>query len=383
MITRDIHYIGTNDDSIDLFEGQYVVPNGISYNSYVIMDEKIAVMDTVDKRKGEEYLKNLEKVLEGRTPDYLVLSHLEPDHGSSVQAFMEKYPDVTLVGNAKTFQMLPLFFQGEVKEKLTVKEGETLNLGQHTLSFIMAPMVHWPEVMMTYDSFDKVLFSADAFGKFGTLDKEEPWEKEARRYYFNIVGKYGPQVQAVLKKAANLEIQQICPLHGPVLKESISRVLKLYQIWSTYEPEVEGVFIAYASLHGNTGKAAQRLAEILKEKGCQEVTVMDLAGSDTSEAVECAFRYGKVVLASASYNAGVVPCMEDFLHHLKGKNYQKRKVGLMENGAWAPCAVRTMKDMLAQMKDISVAETAVTLRGVLKESDEAALEALAEEMLKL
>ena len=347
------------------------------------MDEKIAVMDTVDKRKGEEYLKNLEKVLEGRTPDYLVLSHLEPDHGSSVQAFMEKYPDVTLVGNAKTFQMLPLFFQGEVKEKLTVKEGETLNLGQHTLSFIMAPMVHWPEVMMTYDSFDKVLFSADAFGKFGTLDKEEPWEKEARRYYFNIVGKYGPQVQAVLKKAANLEIQQICPLHGPVLKESISRVLKLYQIWSTYEPEAEGVFIAYASLHGNTGKAAQRLAEILKEKGCQEVTVMDLARSDTSEAVECAFRYGKVVLASASYNAGVVPCMEDLLHHLKGKNYQKRKVGLMENGAWAPCAVRTMKDMLAQMKDISVAETAVTLRGVLKESDEAALEALAEEMLKL
>ena len=228
-----------------------------------------------------------------------------------------------------------------------------------------------------------MLFSADAFGKFGTLDKEEPWEKEARRYYFNIVGKYGPQVQAVLKKAANLEIQQICPLHGPVLKESISRVLKLYQIWSTYEPEAEGVFIAYASLHGNTGKAAQRLAEILKEKGCQEVTVMDLARSDTSEAVECAFRYGKVVLASASYNAGVVPCMEDLLHHLKGKNYQKRKVGLMENGAWAPCAVRTMKDMLAQMKDISVAETAVTLRGVLKESDEAALEALAEEMLKL
>lgn len=381
MITRDIHYIGTNDDSIDLFEGQYVVSNGISYNSYVIVDEKIAVMDTVDKRKGEEYLKNLETVLDGRTPDYLVLSHLEPDHGSSVQTFMEKYPDVTLVGNAKTFQMLPLFFGGEVKNKLTVKEGETLNLGRHTLSFVMAPMVHWPEVMLTYDSFDKVLFSADAFGKFGTLDMEEPWEKEARRYYFNIVGKYGPQVQAVLKKAANLEIQQICPLHGSILKENISRALELYQIWSSYEPETEGVFIAYASLHGNTGKGAQRLADILKEKGCQEVVVMDLARQDSSEAVECAFRYGKIVLAAASYNAGVVPFMEDFLHHLKGKNYQKRKVGLIENGAWAPSAVRTMKDMLAQMKDITVAEPAVTLRGVLKESDEAALEALAEEML--
>lgn len=381
MITRDIHYIGTNDDSIDLFEGQYVVSNGISYNSYVIVDEKIAVMDTVDKRKGEEYLKNLETVLDGRTPDYLVLSHLEPDHGSSVQTFMEKYPDVTLVGNAKTFQMLPLFFRGEIKNKLTVKEGETLNLGRHTLSFVMAPMVHWPEVMLTYDSFDKVLFSADAFGKFGTLDMEEPWEKEARRYYFNIVGKYGPQVQAVLKKAANLEIQQICPLHGPILKENISRALELYQIWSSYEPETEGVFIAYASLHGNTGKGAQRLAEILKEKGCQEVVVMDLARRDSSEAVECAFRYGKIVLAAASYNAGVVPVMEDFLHHLKGKNYQKRKVGLIENGAWAPSAVRTMRDMLAQMKDITVAEPAVTLRGVLKESDEAALEALAEEML--
>lgn len=382
MIAEDIYYIGVDDYGLDLFEGQYVIPNGIAYNSYVIVDEKIAVMDTVDKRKAQEYLENLERVLSGKTPDYLVLSHLEPDHGSSIQAFMDKYPNTTLVGNAKTFQMLPQFFQEDAKNCITVKEGDTLELGKHTLAFVMAPMVHWPEVMMTYDSYAKVLFSADAFGKFGALKAEEPWEDEARRYYFNIVGKYGPQVQAVLKKAADLDIGQICPLHGPVLKETIGRVMELYRIWSSYEAEEEGVFIAYASLHGNTAKGAKRLEEILKAKGCHKTVVMDLAREDAAKAVELAFYYGKVVLAASSYNAGVAPCMEDFLHHLKGKNYQKRTVGLIENGAWAPCAARVMRDMLSQMKEITVVEPVVTLRGMVKESDEGALEALAEALLK-
>lgn len=381
MIANDIYYIGVNDKTLDLFEGQYQIPNGIAYNSYVIMDDKIVVMDTVDKRKSQEYLKNLEKVLEGKIPDYLVISHLEPDHASSIQALVDKYPDITLVSNAKTFQMLPQFFQLDSGKTVVVKEGDTLELGHHTLTFVMAPMVHWPEVMMTYDKAAKVLFSADAFGKFGSLDAEEPWDDEARRYYFNIVGKYGPQVQAVLKKAAALEIDAICPLHGPVLKESIGHVLNLYQIWSSYEAESKGVLVAYASLHGNTANGAKRLAEILREKGCANVVLMDLARCDGAKALEHAFRYDRMVLAASSYNAGVVPCMEDFLHHLKGKNFQKRTVALVENASWAPSAVRTMKEILSQMKDITVIEPAVTIRGVVKDSDIQAFEQLAERLI--
>ncbi|MCI9362432.1 MAG: FprA family A-type flavoprotein [Hungatella sp.] len=381
MIANDIYYIGVNDKTLDLFEGQYQIPNGIAYNSYVIMDDEIVVMDTVDKRKSQEYLKNLEKVLDGKTPDYLVISHLEPDHASSIQDLVDKYPDITLVSNAKTFQMLPQFFHSGLGKTAVVKEGDTLELGHHTLTFVMAPMVHWPEVMMTYDKNAKVLFSADAFGKFGSLDVKEPWDDEARRYYFNIVGKYGPQVQAVLKKAAALEIDAICPLHGPVLKDSIGHVLNLYQIWSSYDAESKGVLVAYASLHGNTAKGAQRLAEILREKGCANVELMDLARCDGSKALENAFRYDRMVLAASSYNAGVVPYMEDFLHHLKGKNFQKRTVALVENASWAPSAVRTMKDILSQMKDITVVEPAVTIRGVVKDSDIQAFEQLAERLI--
>lgn len=382
MISKDIYYIGVNDNNLDLFEGQYKVPNGIAYNSYVIMDEKIAVMDTVDKRKTKEYLDNLEKALGGRTPDYLVISHLEPDHASSIQAVTDKYPDMKLVGNAKTFQMLPQFFLGETGETIVVKEGDTLELGNHTLTFVMAPMVHWPEVMMSYDSYAKVLFSADAFGKFGSLDVEEPWDDEARRYYFNIVGKYGAQVQAVLKKAAGLDVDWICPLHGPVLKDTIKRAIALYQTWSSYQAETKGVLIAYATLHGSTAKGAQRLAEILRSKGCPDVTVADLARCDGSKVLEHAFRYDRMVLAASSYNGGVVPYMEDFLYHLKGKNFQKRTVGLVENASWAPSAVRSMKEILSQMKDITVVEPAVTIRGVMKDSDEAALEQLAESLIR-
>ncbi len=381
MITNDIFYVGVNDKTLDLFEGQYVIPNGIAYNSYVIMDDAIAIMDTVDKRKTGEYLENLEKVLGGRTPDYLVISHLEPDHASSIQALVEKYPGIKLVSNAKAFQMLPQFSPGHLGETIVVKEGDTLELGHHTLTFVMAPMVHWPEVMMTYDREAKVLFSADAFGKFGSLDAKEPWDDEARRYYFNIVGKYGTQVQAVLKKAAALDIGIICPLHGPVLKETIGHVLELYKTWSSYEAESKGVFIGYASLHGNTAEAARKLAGFLEAKGCKDVAVMDLARCDGAKALEHAFRYDRMVLAASSYNGGVVPCMEDFLHHLKGKGFQKRTVGLMENGAWAPSAAKTMKEILSQMKDVTVVEPVVTIRGAVKESDEAALEQLAESLM--
>lgn len=374
----DIFYVGVNDRGLDLFEGQYEIPNGISYNSYVIMDEKIAVMDTVDKRKAAEFMENVEQVLQGRTPDYLVVSHLEPDHGSSIQAFVRKYPEVTLVGNAKTFQMLPQFCSDKLERTLVVKEGDTLELGRHTLTFVMAPMVHWPEVMMSYDSCDKILFSADAFGKFGALDAEEDWDDEARRYYLNIVGKYGPQVQAVLKKAAALDIQKICPLHGPVLTETIGHVLELYQIWSSYGVESEGVFVAYTSFHGNTADAAKKLAEILEKKGCSKVVLVDLAREDGAKSLENAFRYGKVVLAAPSYNGSVAPFMEDFLHHLKGKNYQKRTVGLIENGAWAPSAARMMKEVLGQMKEITVLEPVVTVRGILKDQDLVMLEKLAD-----
>ena len=382
MITKDIRYIGVDDKEIDLFEGQYIVPNGIAYNSYLILDDKIAVMDTVDKRKKDEFLANLEKELDGRTPDYLVVSHVEPDHASSIQAVVEKYPGIQLVGNAKTFPMLSLYFDLDLANAITVKEGDTLDLGHHKLTFVMAPMVHWPEVMVTYDSLDKVLFSADGFGKFGALDTDEDWDCEARRYYFNIVGKFGAQVQALLKKAAALDIQVICPLHGPILKETIGHVLEKYQIWSSYGVESEGVFIAYASLHGNTAAAAEQLAAILKEKGCPKVAITDLAREDMAEALEDAFRYGKVILAASSYNGGVAPFMEDFLHHLKAKNYQKRTIGLMENGSWGPTAARTMKGILETMKDITVVEPVVTIKGAVKESDKAAMMELAEAILK-
>lgn len=382
MITDDILYLGVNDREIDLFEGQYVVPNGISYNSYVILDDKIAVMDTVDERKKEDYLANLEGALGGKSPDYLVVSHVEPDHASSIDAFLQKYPNTRLVGNAKTFQMLALYFDRNFDNALVVKEGDTLSLGKHVLHFIMTPMVHWPEVMFTYDSFAKVLFSADAFGKFGALDADEDWTCEARRYYFNIVGKFGMPVQTVLKKAAALDIQIICPLHGPVLKENLSYYLDKYQIWSSYEPESEGIFIAYASLHGNTAGAARKLQELLTANGCPKVAIADLARDDMAEALEDAFRYGKIVLAASSYNGGVMPFMEDFLHHLKGKNYQKRTVALIENGSWAPSANKTMREILSQMKDIHILETSVTIKGAVKDADIKELEALAAELTR-
>lgn len=382
MITNDVLYVGVDDKDIDLFEGQFTVPDGIAYNSYVILDEKTAVMDTVDKRKKDAYLANLEKALGGRRPDYLVVSHVEPDHASSVQAFLEKYPSATLVGNAKTFQMLALYFDLDFGNALTVKEGDTLSLGKHELSFVMAPMVHWPEVMFTYDSYDKILFSADAFGKFGALDTEEEWDDEARRYYFNIVGKFGMPVQTVLKKAAALDIQIICPLHGPVLKENLGYYLDKYNTWSSYAPEKEGVFIACASLHGNTAIAAKKLAEILKAKGCPEVAILDLARDDMAKALENAFCYGKIVLAASSYNGGVMPYMEFFLHYLKGKNYQKRQAALIENGSWAPSARKVMADILATMNGITILEPAVTIRGAVKEENVKELEALADELLK-
>ena len=382
MVTEEIRYIGADDREIDLFEGQYRVPEGISYNSYVILDEKIAVMDTVDYRRHEEFLANLEKELQGRKPDYLVISHVEPDHASSVRALTERYPEITLVGNAKTFSMLSQYFDLDFSGAVTVKEGDSLKLGRHELTFYMAPMVHWPEVMVTYDSCDRVLFSADGFGKFGALDAEEDWDCEARRYYFNIVGKYGAQVQALLKKAAGLSVETICPLHGPVLKGAmLANALEKYQIWSSYGVESEGVFIAYATLHGNTRDAAEKMGEILTGLGCPKVAMADLARDDMAEAVEDAFRYGKIVLAASSYDAGVMPFMADFLHHLQAKNYQKRTVALIENGSWGPTAARTMRGLLEQMKEITVIDPAVTIRGALKESDVPALTEAAKALL--
>lgn len=381
MVTQDIRYIGVNDREIDLFEGQYIVPNGIAYNSYVILDQKVAVMDTVDQRKTEEFLANLDRALEGRIPDYLVVQHVEPDHASSIRAFLDRYPGVQIVATAKALQMLPLYFERELTNTLAVKEGDKLSLGRHELTFLTAPMVHWPEVMVSYDSADKVLFSADAFGKFGALDADEDWDCEARRYYFNIVGKYGPQVQALLKKASNLDIRTICPLHGPVLKEDLGHYLEKYQIWSSYGVESEGVFIAYASLHGNTAEAAHKLKQILEAKGCPKAAIADLAREDMAEALEDAFRYGRVILCASSYNAGVMPAMEDFLHHLQGKNYQKRTVALVENGSWAPSAAKTMRSILEQMKDITILDSAVTIRGAVKSCDLPALEALADAIL--
>lgn len=382
-VTETIKYIGVDDTTIDLFESQYIVPNGISYNSYLIMDEKIAIMDTVDLRKGEEWFANLEEALEGRTPDYLVVQHMEPDHAGNIANLLAKYPTIKIVASAKAIQMMPQFFEDTCFEGKTiaVKEGETLNLGVHTLQFFMAPMVHWPEVMVTYDQADKVLFTADGFGKFGALAHEEDWACEARRYYFNICGKYGAQVQALLKKAATLDIACICPLHGPILKENLGYYIGLYDTWSKYEVETEGIFIAYASIHGGTKKVAEKLAEILREKGAPKVSIADLCRDDMAEAVEDAFRMSKLVVAAASYDADVFPPMHDFLHHLKLKAYQKRRVGIIENGSWAPCAGRVMKGMLETMKEIEIVEPMVTIRSAMKQGDIPALEALADAML--
>ena len=384
MPTNAFRYIGVNDHDIDLFEGQYEVPSGMSYNSWVILDEKVCVLDTVDRTFADEYIRNLEATLEGRDPDYLVVSHVEPDHASSVQAFLDRWPRVTLVGNVKTFQMLDNYFMLGDTQKLTVKEGDKLPLGAHTLHFVMAPMVHWPEVMLSYEESEQVLFSADAFGQFGAIDMMPDWDDdEARRYYLNIVGKYGPQVQAVLKKAAALSIAAVLPLHGPVLEgNAIAHAVEKYSLWASYAPESEGVFIAYASLHGNTAAAAERLADILDQRGCPDVVLGDLARVDSAEALACAFRYGKIVLCASTYNAGVMPFMEDFLHHLKAKNWQKRTVGLVENGSWAPMAGKVMRELLSGMKEITVLEPAVTLKGAPKATDIPALEALADSLMK-
>ena len=381
-ITQNILYIGADDKDIDLFESQYQVPNGVSYNSYLIMDEKIAVMDTVDARRTEEWLTNLEKALAGKTPDYLVVSHMEPDHASNIQKLVEKYPDMKVVGNAKTFPMINQFFDVDLSQRsVVVKEGDTLSLGQHELQFFMAPMVHWPEVMVTYEKSEKILFSADGFGKFGALDTEEDWACEARRYYFNIVGKYGVQVQALLKKAATLDIAMICPLHGPILKENLGYYIGKYNTWSSYEPEDDGVLVAYASIHGNTKKAAEKMKEILEAKGAAKVAITDLSRDDMAEAVEDAFRYDKVVLAAATYDGGVFPCMEDFLHHLKSKNYQKRKIALIENGSWGPMAAKTMKGILEGMREITICEKTVTIKSTMKPENVTQMEELAEELL--
>ncbi len=381
-ISENILYVGVNDRDIDLFEGQYVVPEGVSYNSYLIMDEKIALMDTVDARKSEEWLANIKVILGTRQPDYLVVSHMEPDHAGSIAAAVEEFPDMQLVGNAKTFAFMGQFFDMDIESrKKVVSEGDELSLGSHNLKFVMAPMVHWPEVMMSYESSEKILFSADGFGKFGALDADEDWACEARRYYFNIVGKYGAQVQAVLKKLSGVEVNAICPLHGPVLKENLDYYLGLYDTWSSYRPEDEGVLVAYASIYGNTAGAAKKIADMLKEKGVKKVAVTDLARDDMAEAIEDAFRYDKMVLACSTYDGGIFPCMEDFLSHLKGKNYQKRTVALIENGTWAPMAGKKMREVLEGMKEVKVLENVVTIRSAVKEETIAALDVLADEIV--
>ena len=382
-ISDAVKYIGVDDTDLDLFEGQYIIPNGVSYNSYVILDEKTAVMDTVDARKSKEWFENLKAALDGRTVDYLVISHLEPDHASNVKALADAYPDAKLVLSVKAKAMLPQFFDIENLEEraIAVKEGDTLELGAHKLTFVMAPMVHWPEVMVEYESTEKILFSADGFGKFGALSADEDWACEARRYYFNIVGKYGAPVQTLLKKAAGLDIQTICPLHGPILKENLGYYIDKYNTWSSYEPEDEGVLVASASIHGNTRKAAEKMAEILKEKGAAKVAFTDLTRGDMAEAVEDAFRYSKLVLCAASYDGGVFPPMEDFLNRLAHKSYQKRKVAMIENGSWAPTAKRAMTGMLEGMKNLSICENNVTIMSVMKDKDIAAMETLADELL--
>jgi flavorubredoxin len=379
-ISDAVKYIGVDDRTIDLFESQYVVPEGVSYNSYLILDEKVALMDTVDVRGMEEWEQNLVEALGGRQVDYLIISHLEPDHAGSIGRLVELYPQVTLVGNAKTFAMLPQFFDIDLTDRtLTVAEGDTLSLGSHTLNFYMAPMVHWPEVMVTYESTEKILFSADGFGKFGALDAEddEGWACEARRYYFNIVGKYGAPVQALLKKAAGLDIATICPLHGPILTENLGYYIGLYDTWSSYKPENSGVLVAYASIHGNTAAVAEKFGQMLRDLGVEKVVVSDLAREDMAEVIEDAFRYDRMVVAGASYDGGVFPCMQDFLHHLQSKAYQNRTVGIIENGTWGPTAGRTMKGILETMKNVTIVEPMVTIKSTMKESDIPALEALA------
>ena len=385
-VSDTIKYIGVDDLDIDLFESQYVVPEGMSYNSYLIEDEKITIMDTADRRKADEWKANLKEALAGRKPNYLVVHHMEPDHASLIAEALEAYPEMQLVCSAQALKMLPNFFDGFNFEGrvITVKEGDTLSLGSHTLQFIAAPMVHWPEVIMSYESSEKVLFAADGFGKFGALVNEtDDWACEARRYYFNICGKYGVQVQNVLKKAANLDIQAICPLHGPVLKgEALKEAIRLYDIWSRYEPESEGVLVAYASIHGGTAKAAERLGELLREKGAKKVVVSDLSRDDMAEVIEDAFRYPNIVVAAASYDGGVFPVMHDFLHHLQIKNYQKRRFGIVENGSWAPSAGRVMRGMIEAMKDCEIVEPMVTIRSRMKAADEEQLSLLADSLLK-
>ena len=383
-ITETIKYIGVDDTDIDLFESQYVVPNGVSYNSYVIFDEKIAIMDTVDPRKGGEWIENLQTVLDGRQPDYLVVQHLEPDHAGNIAKVMELYPQMQVVASDKAVKMLPQFFydtkfEGRV---IGVKEGGTLSLGGRTLHFVMAPMVHWPEVMVSYDSKEKVLFSADGFGKFGALCHDEEWACEARRYYFNICGKYGGPVQTLLKRAATLDIAIICPLHGPILTENLGYYIGLYDTWSKYEPETEGVLVAYASIHGNTAEVARKFADMLRARGAEKVVVCDLARCDMAEAVEDAFRYSKLVVAAASYDSDVFPPMHDFLHHLAIKNFCKRRIGIIENGSWAPSAGRAMRNIIDRFKDVQVVEPMVTILSRLKPQDVPALEQLADDMLR-
>lgn len=383
MITKDIKYIGVNDHKIDLFEGQYIVPNGMAYNSYIITDEKIAVMDTVDAAFSDEWLSNLETALSGRLPDYLIVSHMEPDHSANIFKFAEKYPTAQIVASAKAFSMCKNFFGTEfLDRRIVVGEGDTLSLGQHTLSFITAPMVHWPEVIMTYDSFDKVLFSADAFGKFGALDEQEEWACEARRYYIGIVGKYGAQVQTVLKKAIALEIQKICPLHGPVLEENLEYYLDLYNKWSSYVPEEEGVMIAYTSVYGNTKKAVEQLEKELISKGAAKVVVNDLARCDMAEAVEDAFRYSKLVLATTTYNNDVFPFMKEFINHLTERGFKNRMVGFIENGSWAPTAAKTMKKMLEGSVNLIFAENEVKIMSAVSEDNRGQISALADELIK-
>lgn len=383
-ITDDILYVGVNDHNIDLFEGHYIVPNGMAYNSYVINDEKIAVMDTVDAAFGDEWLKNIADVLNGATPDYLIIQHMEPDHSANIQKFLEVYPNIKVVGNAKTFTMIGNFFRDlklADENKLEVKNKDTLTLGKHELTFVFAPMVHWPEVMVTYDSKDKVLFSADGFGKFGALDVEEDWDCEARRYYIGIVGKYGVQVQNLLKVAATLDIQTICPLHGPVLTENLEHYIGQYNTWSSYGTESEGVMIAYTSVYGNTKKAVELLAEKLKEKGCPKVVVTDLAREDMAEAVEDAFRYGKIVLASTTYNGDVFPFMKTFIEHLTERNYQNKTIGLIENGSWASMAGKVMTGMFEKSKNITWLETSVKIMSSMDEQNKADIEKMAEELM--
>lgn len=382
-ISKDIRYIGADDKTIDLFESQYIVPNGISYNSYLIKDEKNVVMDTIDRRKTDEWLENLERELNGEDLDYLVISHLEPDHAYNIEVLSNKYPNMKIIGNSKTFAFLPQFFNIRNLEnrKIEVKEGDTINFGKHTLQFIMAPMVHWPEVMMEYEQTEKILFTADAFGKFGALDYDEDWACEARRYYFNIVGKYGMQVQALLKKVSNLEVNTICPLHGPILKENLGYYIEKYDIWSSYKPEDEGIFIACSSIHGNTLEAMEFLKKYLSSKTNKKVVLSDITRCDMAEAIEDAFRYDTLVVASSSYNFGLFPKMEEFLNHLKGKNYQNRKIAIIENGTWAPSAGKCMKEIISGMKDIKLYEPMVTIKSKLNEDTKQNLVDLADKIL--